>query len=155
EGYQRLIVDYAFTQEQVSQRVGKDRSSVANSLRLLSLPDEIKAMLAEESLSMGHARALLGLGDPHQMIQLARRIVAHSLSVREAEQRVKRKKSPPHVSSAPKKKVDNLHVRQLEEELQRSLGTRVRLLDQGGTGVLEIHFFSYEDLDRLVNELRK
>lgn len=155
EGYRRLITDYAFTQEQVSQRVGKDRSSVANSLRLLALPEEIKSMLADEALSMGHARSLLGLGDPDQMIQLAHKIVAHNLSVRETEQLVKKKKSPARGAPGDKKVSDNPHARQIEEELQRALGTRVRLLDRGGKGVLEIHFFSYEDLDRLVNQLRK
>jgi ParB family transcriptional regulator, chromosome partitioning protein len=154
EGYRRLIADYAFTQEQVSQRVGKDRSSVANSLRLLTLPEEIKTMLADEALSMGHARALLGLGDPDQMIQLGHKIVAQNLSVRETEQLVKKKKSPTP-EPAEKKAAVNPHVRQVEEELQRALGTRVRLLDRAGKGVLEIHFFSYEDLDRLVNQLRR
>jgi ParB family chromosome partitioning protein len=156
EGYRRLIADYAFTQEQVSQRVGKDRSSVANSLRLLTLPEEIKSMLADEALSMGHARALLGLGDSDQMIQLGHKIVAQNLSVREAEQLVKKKKSPSTPEpSAEKKAAVNPHARQVEEELQRALGTRVRLLDRAGKGVLEIHFFSYEDLDRLVNQLRR
>ncbi len=155
EGYRRLIADYAFTQEQVSQRVGKDRSSVANSLRLLTLPAEIKSMLADEALSMGHARALLGLGDQDQMIQLGHKIVAQNLSVRETEQLVKKKKSPTPEPSSEKKAAVNPHARQVEEELQRVLGTRVRLLDRSGKGVLEIHFFSYEDLDRLVNQLRR
>ncbi len=155
EGYRRLIADYAFTQEQVSQRVGKDRSSVANSLRLLTLPEEIKSMLADEALSMGHARALLGLGDQDQMIQLGHKIVAQNLSVRETEQLVKKKKSPTPEPSSEKKAAVNPHARQVEEELQRVLGTRVRLLDRSGKGVLEIHFFSYEDLDRLVNQLRR
>jgi ParB family transcriptional regulator, chromosome partitioning protein len=155
EGYRRLIADYAFTQEQVSQRVGKDRSSVANSLRLLTLPEEVKAMLAGEALSMGHARALLGLGDPNQMIQLGHKVVAQNLSVRETEQLVKKKKSPTREPSAEKRAAENPHARQMEEELQRALGTKVRLLDRGGKGVLEIHFFSYEDLDRLVNQLRR
>ena len=155
EGYRRLIADYAFTQEQVSQRVGKDRSSVANSLRLLTLPEEIKSMLADEALSMGHARALLGLGDSDQMIQLGHKIVAQNLSVRETEQLVKKKKSPTPEPSSEKKAAVNPHARQVEEELQRVLGTRVRLLDRSGKGVLEIHFFSYEDLDRLVNQLRR
>src|SRR5712692_9906538 len=148
EGYRRLIADYAFTQEQVSQRVGKDRSSVANSLRLLTLPEEIKSMLADEALSMGHARALLGLGDQDQMIQLGHKIVAQNLSVRETEQLVKKKKSPTPEPSSEKKAAVNPHARQVEEELQRVLGTRVRLLDRSGKGVLEIHFFSYEDLNR-------
>lgn len=157
EGYRRLIADYDFTQEQVSQRVGKDRSSIANSLRLLTLPDEIKGMLADESLSMGHARALVGFGEPTPMAELARKIVAQGLSVRETEQLVKRKKSttrePGAETDRPTQR--NPHARQMEEDLQRALGTRVRLVDRGGKGVLEIHFFSYEDLDRLVNQLRK
>ena len=157
EGYRRLMADYDFTQEQVSERVGKDRSSVANSLRLLTLPEKIKAMLADESLSMGHARALLGLGEPAQMGELAQKIVAQGLSVRETEQLVKRKKSRAREPSAEtdRSSPHNPHARQMEEDLQRALGTRVRLIDRGGKGILEIHFFSYGDLDRLVSQLRK
>jgi len=106
---------------------------------------------------MGHARALLGLGEPAQMGELAQKIVAQGLSVRETEQLVKRKKSRAREPSAEtdRSSPHNPHARQMEEDLQRALGTRVRLIDRGGKGILEIHFFSYGDLDRLVSQLRK
>jgi ParB family chromosome partitioning protein len=156
EGYRRLMSDYALTQEAVSERVGKDRSTIANSLRLLGLPEAVKAMLSSAALSMGHARALLGLPEPDEITELAKKVVAQRLSVRDVERLVKRKKEkavPRGVTqSAPSN--ENLHARQLVEELQRALGTRVRLNDRGGKGSLEIEFFSYSDLDRLAVRLR-
>jgi ParB family chromosome partitioning protein len=159
EGYRRLIEEFSLTQEQVSQRVGKERSSVANALRLLALPEEVKEMLADGSLNMGHARALLGLPRVPEMVELAGRIAAQKLSVRETERLVRQRKEPaaPAASSAKaaKEKGQSAQARHLVEELQRTLGTKVRLTDRGGSGTLEIDFFSYEDLDRLLTFFRK
>ncbi len=147
EGYRRLTEEFGLTQEQVSQRVGKDRSTVANALRLLGLPDEVKSLVAEGSISMGHARALLGVPRIPEMVDLAQRISQDKLSVREAERMVKAKKDAP---AAPEKKKGPEH-RALVEELQRLLGTKVRINERGGgKGTVEIDFFSYEDLDRLL-----
>lgn len=147
EGYRRLTEEFGLTQEQVSQRVGKDRSTVANALRLLGLPDEVKSLVAEGSISMGHARALLGVPRIPEMVDLAQRISQDKLSVREAERMVKAKKDAP---ATPEKKKGPEH-RALVEELQRLLGTKVRINERGGgKGTVEIDFFSYEDLDRLL-----
>jgi len=155
EGYRRLMQEFSLTQEQVSQRVGKDRSSVANALRLLALPAEVKAMLAQGSLSMGHARALLGLAEPAQMVSLASKIAGQKLSVRDAERWVKRWRKSPRGRTQAREERQSLHVRQVVEQLQRVLGTKVRLVERGGQGTLEIDFFSYEDLDRLLTLFRK
>jgi ParB family chromosome partitioning protein len=155
EGFRRLLEEFALTQEQVSQRVGKDRSSVANALRLLALPDEVKEMLRAGNLSMGHARALLGLSEPEQLVSLAKKVVAQRLSVRETERWVGRMKAAPRERLSPREQKQNPHVRQVVEQLQRLLGTKVRLIEKNGQGKLEIDFFSQEDLDRLLMLLRK
>ncbi len=155
EGYRRLMQECSFTQEQVSQRVGKDRSSVANALRLLGLPDEVKRMLAQGTLTMGHARALLGLDSAGEMSKLAVQVAERAMSVRETERWVGRLKSAPSRAREAREEKQSPHVRQTVEQLQRSLGTKVRLIDKGGRGTLEIDFFSYEDLDRLLTHLRR
>lgn len=155
EGYRRLLEEFALTQEQVSQRVGKDRSTVANALRLLALPAPVKEMVRAGTLSMGHARALLGLSDPEQLVSLANKVVAQKLSVRETEKWVGRMKATPAESAGSREQKQNPHVRQVLEQLQRILGTKVRLIEKGGRGRLELDFFSQEDLNRLLMLLRK
>jgi ParB family transcriptional regulator, chromosome partitioning protein len=151
EGYRRLVEDFGLSQEEVSQQVGKDRSTVANALRLLALPEEVKAMVADGSLQMGHARALLGLPRIPEMVELAKRISARKLSVREAERLVKQQKE----ARAPVLAQEGPQARAVVEELQRLLGTRVRLQQNAGKGTLQIEFYSYEDLDRLIRLFRK
>jgi ParB family chromosome partitioning protein len=152
EGYRRLVEEFALTQEQVSQKVGKDRSTVANALRLLQLPDEVKSLVASGAINMGHARALLGVPRIPEMVELAERIAAQKLSVRDTERLVKQAKAPTP-AQPPKKQAPE--ARKVVEELQRALGTKVRLSDQGGKGTLEIDFFSYADLDRILALLRR
>ncbi|WP_373047601.1 ParB/RepB/Spo0J family partition protein [Vulgatibacter sp.] len=154
ESYRRLIEEHSLTQEACAERVGKDRSSIANSLRLLRLPDEIKDSLIEGSLNMGHARALLGLTDDDSIKRAAREVSAKKLSVRQTEQLVRRaKESKPDVKGKGSETAaaPSPQVRSVEEKLQRALGTKVRLTDKGGgKGKLEIEFFSYEELDRIL-----
>ncbi len=155
EGYRRLLEERKWTQEQVAERVGKERSTVANSLRLLALPPEVKQLLEAAELDMGHARALLGLPKLPDMVSLARQVVAEKLSVRETEARVKagRAGGGKTSKSAPRQSPE---ARRLVEDLQRRLGTRVRLGEKGGgKGTLEVDFFSYEDLDRIVGLIRR
>jgi ParB family transcriptional regulator, chromosome partitioning protein len=154
EGYRRLIEEFKLTQEQVSARVGKERPTVANALRLLGLPDEVKGMLADGTISMGHARALLGLPRIPEMVELARRINEKKLSVRDAERLVKEGRAgTPVVASKPG---PTPQQRAVVEEVQRLLGTKVRLVERGGgKGTLEVDFYSYEDLDRLLTLFRK
>ncbi len=155
EGYRRLMEEFGLTQEQVSERVGKERSSVANALRLLGLPDAVKEMVAAGSLNMGHARALLGLPEVPEMIEMAERISALKLSVREAERLVKQRRSPAPAAKKSAAASPSSESRALVEELQRLLGTKVRLVDQQGRGTLEIDFYTYDDLDRVLSLLRK
>ncbi|XXF81702.1 ParB/RepB/Spo0J family partition protein [Myxococcaceae bacterium GXIMD 01537] len=154
DGYKRLIEEFKLTQEQVSQRVGKDRSTVANALRLLGLPDDVKEMVAAGSISMGHARALLGVPRLPEMAALAQQVVERKLSVRDTEKLVQQQRTSKKEGGRPAKQ--SPQVKALVEELQRLLGTKVRLSEKGGgKGTLEVDFFSYDDLDRLLKLLRK
>jgi ParB family chromosome partitioning protein len=151
EGYRRLIQEFGLTQDQVGERVGRDRTSVANALRLLQLPQPVKDLLATGALGMGHARALLGMAGA-ELVRTAERIAREQLSVREAERIVRTARA----SSAPSRKPANsTAARAVVEDLQRRLGTKVRLEDRGGKGTLEIDFFSYEDLERILALLRR
>jgi ParB family chromosome partitioning protein len=130
--------------------VGKDRSSVANYLRLLKLPDEVRADLSSGALSMGHARALLALSDEAAQRRVAREVVARGLSVREAEALVRREGSP--VPPPPPRKIDP-NTRAAEERLKLALGTRVRIIRKGDAGRIEIDFASEDELQRLYEQL--
>jgi ParB family transcriptional regulator, chromosome partitioning protein len=155
EGFRRLLDERKWTQEQVADRVGKERSTVANALRLLALPEEVKKLMREGALEMGHARALLGLPKKDEMTQLARAVVAEKLSVRETEARVRAGKpsASSKKGSAPRLSPE---ARALIEDLQRRAGTRVRLRERaGGKGTLEFEFNSYKDLERLVGLIRR
>lgn len=156
EAYQRLIEEFGLTQEGCAERVGKERSSIANSLRLLRLPDKVKASLIEGTLNMGHARALLGLGDEEAIQRAAALVIEKGLSVRQTEQLVRQEKkgSSGQALKAPKGRAASPEIRAIEERLQRSLGTKVRLSDRGkGRGKIEIEYFSYEELDRLLEAM--
>lgn len=154
EGYQRLVDEFKLTQEQISQRVGKDRSTVANALRLLALPADVKALVADGSLSMGHARALLGVPRLPEMQALAAQVASQKLSVRDTEKLVQQRRTQKKEGGRPPKQ--SPQVKALVEELQRRLGTKVRLTERSpGKGTLEVDFFSYDDLDRLLKLLRK
>jgi ParB family transcriptional regulator, chromosome partitioning protein len=155
-GYQRLIEEFGYTQEQLSDRVGKDRSTVANSLRLLRLPDSVRGLLAEGRLSMGHARALLGLEVAAAMEKMARKIVAGELSVRRVEELVRRSrddsKAPEPAASGPR--TPSASARDLAMRLTRTLGTRVEVLEVGKErGQIAIHYHSLDQLDALLERL--
>ena len=155
-GYRRMLEDRKWTQEQVADRLGKNRSTVANALRLLALPEEVKKLLEDGALEMGHARALLGLARKEEMAQLARAVVAEKLSVRETEARVRAGKPQGSKGRRAQASRQTPEARKLVEDLQRRLGTRVRLVEKaGGKGTLEIDFFTYEDLERLVGLIRR
>jgi ParB family transcriptional regulator, chromosome partitioning protein len=154
EGYHRLQDEFGLTQEQISQRVGKERSTVANSLRLLALPNDVKGLVADGSLSMGHARALLGVPRLPELQALAAQVASQKLSVRDTEKLVQQRRTHKKDGGRPPKQ--SPQVKALIEELQRRLGTKVRLTEKSpGKGTLEVDFFSYDDLDRLLKLLRK
>ena len=151
--YQNLIVRLGMTQDEVAQQVGKDRSSVANFLRLLKLPEPVQRMVEEEQLSMGHARALLGLPQAESQIALAERIVAEKLSVRDIEKAVKQAVSPeaPPVNEAESSTLvaDDANIRAAESKLRRFLGTQVKIQSGKHRGKIEIEFGSMTELDRI------
>ena len=154
-GYERLVAEFGYTQEKLADRVGKDRSTIANSLRLLRLPGGVRALVAEGRLSMGHARALLGLESVPAMEKLARRTVAQDLSVRKVEELVRRERT---AGEAPAKSTDaaapSASARDLAMKLTRALGTRVTVVEAGpGNGQIVIHYNSLDELDGLLERL--
>ncbi len=151
EGYRRLIEEYRLTQEELAQKLGRDRSTIANTLRLLKLPIEIREAVANGMLTMGHARALLGLSNEAVMNRLARAVIGEKLSVRQTEAKVRSELAPPRKTEDAVK--DSPNVKHLCESLQRSLGCRVTLRMAGKGGTLELHYGSLDDLDRLVEQL--
>ncbi|MDQ3556841.1 MAG: ParB/RepB/Spo0J family partition protein [Gemmatimonadota bacterium] len=157
-GYRQLIDEFGFTQAEVADSVGRERSTVANLLRLLQLPASVRRMLNEGKLAMGHARALLGLGDERGMAELAREAAAEGLSVRSVEERVRRRQSRGSASTAQRASAahdgSDAHLRHLEAELQRRMGSRVRIRTEArDRGRVEIPFFSGEDFERIVELL--
>jgi ParB family transcriptional regulator, chromosome partitioning protein len=145
EAYQRLLAEFDWTQEELGQRVGKDRSSVANSLRLLKLPGLIQDDLRAGRLTMGHARALLSLDSPADQLKLRSEILAHSWSVRATEAGVQRKQR--HAPRRAGRRSAELTT--LEDSLRECLATRVRLVGTERAGRIEIVYTSAEDLERL------
>jgi ParB family transcriptional regulator, chromosome partitioning protein len=151
--YKRLIETLGLTQETVAQRVGRDRSFVTNYLRLLRLPEDLQRLVEEEKLTMGHARALLGVDDPEIQRNVAKNIIDNSLSVRETERVIKRiiGGASPTVAVLPAAKRDDANMRSAETKLRRRFGTQVRLVpsQKGPGGKIEIEYYNDSDLDRL------
>jgi ParB family chromosome partitioning protein len=148
--FQSLLKEFQLTQEQLSERVGKERATVANYLRLLKLPDEVKALINEGRLTMGHARALAGIEDRKSQVEAALKIVSKGLSVREAEALAKRYASPP---ASKRQKSKDPQIESLEEGLRRSLGTKVRIRHRGKRGSIEIEYYSLDELQRILDIL--
>jgi len=152
--FQRLSKEFKLTQEQISQKVGKKRATVANTLRLLSLSEEIQDYLHAGHITMGHARALLALSDDKIKTDICLRIIAEGLSVRETERLVTDRLHP---DQAKKKKSKRLrrdpHIADLEDQLQKSLGAQVTIRSRGKTGRIEIYFYSLDEFDRIAQHL--
>lgn len=147
--FEYLLSTYNLTQDELSDKVGKDRATIANYLRLLKLPDEIKRLLSEEKLSMGHAKALLGVEQRQRQIDIARAIVSNSLNVREVENHIRdfEKQKPRKRKEDP---VDP-NVKDIEDKLRDHLGTKVKITHRGKKGKIEIEYYSLEELDRLLD----
>jgi ParB family chromosome partitioning protein len=145
EAYQRLLAEFGWTQEELAQRVARDRSSVANCLRLLKLPELIQADLRAGRLTMGHARALLSLDSPAEQLRLREQILAHSWSVRTTEEGVQAKRARP----ARRQLRRSAELAAVEDALRVALATRVRLVGSERAGRIEIAYSSREELDRL------
>jgi ParB family chromosome partitioning protein len=155
EGYRALMDRCFLTQEQVAQKVGKNRSTVANLLRLLNLPLEIQDFLRQGRLQMGHARALLGLDDDDDRLELARRAAEEKLSAREVERAVNARRSgrDKKKKSKPEQRDDDPLVREQEERLQHRFGTAIHIRRNGQRGRIEIEFYDEGDLDRILELL--
>lgn len=147
--YQRLMDEFNITQDEVAKKVGKSRSGIANTLRLLELPEEIRKAVADGKLSIGHAKVLAGIDSPEEQASYAKQVLENKMTVRQLEEvtRDARKASKP----APKS-FDP--VREAQEEMMRErLGTKVSIKKSGEKGQIQIHFYSLEELQRLLNEL--
>jgi ParB family chromosome partitioning protein len=155
EAYHRLISQLKLTQDQASARVGKSRSAVANFLRLRQLPDQIKAGITDGTLSMGHARALLGAETSAQQLAAWRSVVSKKLSVRETEALVKRLRAEKKKPRVSENRSEQIHLSRLAEDLSRHFGTKIMIKKHGQKGKVEIEFYSNDDLDRLIHRLRK
>ena len=145
EAYQRLLAEFAWTQEDLAQRVARDRSSIANCLRLLKLPDVIQADLRSGRLTMGHARALLSLDSPAEQLRLREEILTHSWSVRTTEQGVQAKRTQPTRRVLRR----SAELAAVEDALRVALATRVRIVGNERAGRIEVSYSSREELDRL------
>jgi len=149
--YKELQEKYHLTQDEIAQRVGKERSSVANGLRLLSLPEEIRGDIIEGRLSMGQARALLALEEDEERIRIKKRILSEGLSVREVESLIKNLKSGIHVERRSQTILHDPQIKFIEQEMSKILGTKVRIKARGLKGKVVIDYYSNEDLDRIFN----
>jgi len=153
EAYKRLIESFDMTLGELAGLIGKDLSSVSNTMRLLNLPEEVKEMVREGKLTEGHARAVLSIGERDEQIRLANEIVERKMSVRAAEAsagEVKRSRRSKDAKSARAKKEKPAHITFLEEAVSKHLGTRVTIEEKrGGKGRIIIEFYSHEDFERL------
>jgi ParB family transcriptional regulator, chromosome partitioning protein len=153
QAYERLIVDFGLTQEEVARRVGKNRTTIANMLRLLRLPPEVQQWLRENRLSTGHAKALLSLSDLNAILDTARKSIQGNYSVRQTEMLVARSsKSEPDDTGNASPVIDP-NVRAAVHTLEQALGTKVTVQEHEGKGKIEIHFFSFEEMNRLYEGL--
>jgi ParB family chromosome partitioning protein len=154
--YQRLADEFSLTQDQIAAAVGKDRSSVANYLRLLKLPEEVRGDLASGALSMGHARALLALPDAAAQRHAAREVISRALSVRDTEALVRKLTSPASTrAKSPERPANDVHTRAAEDRMRFALGTKVRIVRRGQGGTIEIDFGSEPELNRLYELLTR
>lgn len=155
EAYHRLITQSKLTQEEAATRVGKSRSAVANFLRLRQLPDPIKTSIMEGTLSMGHARALLGAEIPAQQLTAWRAVVTKGLSVRETEALIRRLKAEKKQSKGSGDRSEQIYLSGVADELSRHFGTKVLIKKQGQRGKVEIEFYSNDDFERLIDRLQQ
>jgi ParB family chromosome partitioning protein len=155
EAYHQLITQLNLTQDQASARVGKSRSAVANFLRLRQLPEQIKDSITDGSLSMGHARAILGAEATSQQLAAWRAVVGKGLSVRQTETLIRRLKSEKKKPRVSRNRTEEIYLSGLADELSRQFGTKIMIKKTGQKGKVEIEFYSNDDLDQLINRLKK
>ena len=149
--YHKLTQELDYTQQEIAEKVGKDRTSVANYLRLLNLPKEIQDNLAERKISMGHARALISLENPKLQISISRQIIQKQFSVRDVEKIVHKLK---HTAPSKKIHLSDPDLMALQEEFIEHLGTKVSISGSQSKGVIKIHYFSMDDLRRVYEKIK-
>lgn len=150
KAYKRLNDEFQLTHEQIASKVGKDRVSITNTVRLLNLPEKVLQRLSENFITMGHARALLSLENPRRQIQYCERIIKRHLSVRQAEGIIKRVTTSP---AKPRQETRDIHLADVEQFLQHRFGTRVKIMPGKKRGKIQIDYYSKEDLTRIVDLL--
>lgn len=158
EAYQRLINEFSLSQQQVAEKVGKERSSVANALRLVSLPSELKEMISRREISAGHAKVILGISDKKEQIKIAKKVAEKQLSVRALEALVKNSEAQgkAEASSSPLNvDLSQKLANELSDQLQKSLGTKVEINYKKGKGSLVIHFYSDDQLNDIYEKMNK
>jgi ParB family chromosome partitioning protein len=154
QAYEKLIVDFGLTQDEVARRVGKNRATVANMLRLLKLPAEVQQWVRDNKLSTGHAKALLSLSGPDAILDAAKRVIQGNLSVRHAEMLVGRiAKGETPSGEAAVDNVEDPNVKAAIRALEQVIGTKVAIHESQGKGKIEIHFYSFEEMNRLYEGL--
>ncbi len=154
EAYKSILESFQWSHEQLSETVGKDRSTISNSLRLLSLPSTIQSMIMDGTITTGHARSLVGLPSPELILQTARQIVEQGLSVRETEKLVSKLKEGTKKKSITPQKIKNPQLNEIEQQLCRKLGTKVSIKhSHSGKGKIEVSYFSNDELSRLLKVL--
>lgn len=151
QAYKKLSDELNYTQQELAEKVGKDRASVANYMRLLKLPREIQDMLSSGKLSMGHARALITIADADLQILIARRASQKDLSVREVEKLIHRAKTAPKTKTPPETDPDLLTV---QENLLKRLGTKVTISGNQDKGIIRIYYFSLDELNRIYDMIK-
>jgi ParB family chromosome partitioning protein len=149
--FDRLGREFGLTQEQMAQRTGKDRSSVANYMRLLRLPEPVQSLVEANQITFGHAKALMGLDSEEAMLNLAKRVAVLSLSVRQTEDAVANLMHPPE--KVEKVRQVDPNVKEAEKELERALGVRVTITDRKGKGKILLEYSSLDDFDRIIGTL--
>lgn len=149
-GYQTLMEDYGLTQEQVSQRMGKSRPAIANTLRLLALPEDLMKLVEEGQLSAGHARAILALPSPALQRQAAKRVMEHQLSVRQTEALVKALQKQDQGKDKPAQEDLSLYLGELEKDLSSRFGRKVKIAHRGKKGKIELEYYDSQDLEGLL-----
>ena len=155
QAYERLIVEFGMTQDEVARRVGKNRATIANMLRLLKLPNEVQQWVRENKLSTGHAKALLSLSEPDAILDAARKVIHGNLSVRQTEMLTSRisKGEAEHDESGAVSEAADPNVKAAIRGLEQVLGTKVAIQENAGKGRIEIHFYSFEEMNRLYEGL--
>jgi len=155
-GIKELMETYGLTQEEVSKKIGKSRSAVANSVRLIQLPESVKKHIKDGAITMGHARALLALSNETEINAVAEKIIAEDFSVRQTENYIKSLSKEKKTKTVSKTEQQILHhIKSLEETLSSSLGTKIKIVHKNNKGKIEIPYYSTEDFERIIKIIQK